>query len=252
MNTPGIFITGAASGIGMATARLFHARGWRVGLTDVAEPPLEKLSQQLGGAWHRVVDVTDAAALKAAVHDFAAGGGMSVMFNCAGIMLVEHFEAIAPSAHARMVAINVTGVINGCHAAFEVLRGVPGATILNMSSASAVYGVPHFAVYAATKFAVRGLTEGLELEWRDHGIRVCDLMPSFVRTPMVAGQGFAAPALRRLGVNLSPEAIAAAAWKHVHGRRVHRTIGGLFRTLYWIGQFTPPFVSRAVMSWVSR
>jgi NADP-dependent 3-hydroxy acid dehydrogenase YdfG len=252
MNSAGIFITGAASGIGRATARLFHARGWRVGLTDRDAPGLQALSTELEGAWHRVVDVTDAAALTDAVHAFAADGRMRVMFNCAGVMHVERFEDMDPTLHARMVAVNVNGVVNGCHAAFGVLRGVPGATILNMSSASAVYGVPHFAVYSATKFAVRGLTEALEIEWREHGIRVCDLMPSFVRTPLIEGHRFDAPALANLGVQLTAEQLAEAAWRHIHGRGVHRTVGGLFRVLYWAGQFTPPALSRAVMARISR
>lgn len=90
------------------------------------------------------------------------------------------------------------------------------------------------------------------LEWRRHGIRVADLMPPFVRTPMVAGQAYQPPVLRRLGLRLDAEDIAEAAWRHAHSRRVHRPVGGLFTALYWAGQLSPPWVNRAVMAWLSR
>ncbi|MCP6059511.1 SDR family NAD(P)-dependent oxidoreductase, partial [Klebsiella pneumoniae] len=90
--------------------------------------------------------------------------------------------------HARILAINVQGVVQMTHAAFPYLKATPGAQVINMGSASGVYGTPHMASYSASKFAVRGFTEALELEWRRHGIRVGDLMPPFVRTPMVSRQ----------------------------------------------------------------
>ena len=97
-----------------------------------------------------------------------------------------------------------------------------------------------------------GLTEALELEWRRHGIRVGDLMPPFVATPMVDSQRFTPPALRRLGVNLRAEDIALAVWRQVERPRVHRPIHWLFRLMYATGQVSPPSVSRLLMGWLSR
>ena len=68
-----ILITGAASGIGAATARLFHARGWKVGLLDINHAALASLAAELGGVWHAELDVADAAAVQAALKDFAGG-----------------------------------------------------------------------------------------------------------------------------------------------------------------------------------
>lgn len=202
-----ILISGAASGIGAATARLFHTRGWRVGLLDVDE---KALVAELGGAWHAPLDVVEAAAVKAALGDFCAlsGGQLRLLFNGAGILRTGAFADIELEQHTRQVQINVLGVLNLCHAAYPYLKVTSAAQVINMGSASALYGVPQLASYSASKFAVRGLTEALELEWREYGIRVGDLMPPFVDTPMVRSQAKRPPVMRRLGVRLEAEQIA--------------------------------------------
>ena len=246
-----ILISGAASGIGAATARLFHTRGWRVGLLDVDE---KALVAELGGAWHAPLDVVEAAAVKAALGDFCAlsGGQLRLLFNSAGILQCGHFEDIELSEHARILQINVLGLLNMTHAAFPYLKATPDAQVINMGSASGLYGVPHMASYSASKFAVRGLTEALELEWAKHGMRVGDLMPPFVSTPMLNNQRFQAPVLRRLGVNLGPERGAEAAWAQARQHKVHRPISLQFKLLYWSGQITPAWLTRRIMAWLSR
>src|SRR5690606_3351307 len=103
-----ILITGAASGIGAASARLFHARDWRVGLLDVGAEPLAALAAELGGAWHRELDVTDGEALNQALAAFCGEGGvLDVLFNCAGVLRFGLFEEIALEEHARILQINV-------------------------------------------------------------------------------------------------------------------------------------------------
>lgn len=249
-----ILITGAASGIGAATARQFHARGWQVGLLDIDQPRLVALSGELDGAWFAAVDVNDATAVHAALESFCAlsGGRLRLLFNSAGVLRFGYFEELSLQEHARILQINILGLLQVIHTAFPFLKGNPDAQVINMGSASGVYGTPHMVSYSASKFAVRGLTEGLELEWRRHGIRVGDLMPPFVRTPMVGAQHFDAPAFRRLGVKLQAEDIAAAAWHQANRAKVHRPIHWLFRLLYSSGQVLPNRVNRAVMGWLSR
>ena len=249
-----ILVSGAASGIGAATARLFHARGWRVGLLDVDERALAALATELGGAWHAPLDVVDAGAVKAALADFCAQGGgqLRLLFNGAGILRTGAFADIELEQHTRLVQINVLGVLNLCHAAYPYLKVTPEAQVINMGSASAVYGVPQLASYSASKFAVRGLTEALELEWRAHGIRVGDLMPPFVSTPMLNNQQFQAPVLQRLGVKLQAEDIAEAAWQQAHSSAVHRPVSLQFKLMYWAGQLTPAWISRLIMRGLSR
>ncbi|WGL63642.1 SDR family oxidoreductase [Pseudomonas sp. CW003PS] len=249
-----MLISGAASGIGAATARLFHARGWRVGLLDVDEGALAALAAELGGAWYAPLDVVDAAAVQAAVAEFCAQGGgqLRLLFNAAGILRTGAFVDIELEQHTRLVQINVLGVLNLCHAAFAYLKATPGAQVINMGSASALYGVPQLASYSASKFAVRGLTEALELEWREYGIRVGDLMPPFVDTPMVRSQAQRPAVMLRLGVRLEAEQIAAAAWKQAHASAVHRPVGLQFGVLFNLGQITPGWINRLLMAWLSR
>lgn len=252
MNT--ILITGAASGIGAATARLFHQQGWQVGLLDINHQALAALAGELGNVWHAQLDVTDPAAVKVALADFCAlhGGQLRLLFNSAGILQCGHFEEIELAEHARIVQINVQGTLNMIHAAFPYLKATLHAQVINMSSASGLYGVPHLASYSASKFAVRGLTEALDLEWARHGIRVGDLMPPFVSTPMLNNQRFQAPVLRRLGVNLDASAVAQAAWAQAQSYAVHRPISLQFKLLYWSGQLTPMWLSRRIMAWLGR
>jgi len=229
-----ILISGAASGIGAATARLFHTRGWRVGLLDVDE---KALVAELGGAWHAPLDVVEAAAVKAALGDFCAlsGGQLRLLFNGAGILRTGAFADIELEQHTRQVQINVLGVLNLCHAAYPYLKVTSAAQVINMGSASALYGVPQLASYSASKFVVRGLTEALELEWREYGIRVGYLMPPFVDTPMVRSQAKRPPVMRRLGVRLEAEQIAEAAWKQAHGSTAHRPVGLQFGLVFSLG-----------------
>ena len=100
-----ILITGAASGIGAATARLFHARGWKVGLLDINHAALASLAEELGGVWHAELDVADAAAVQAALKDFAGehAGQLRLLFNCAGVLRFGHFESIELAEHARIL-----------------------------------------------------------------------------------------------------------------------------------------------------
>lgn len=249
-----ILITGAASGIGAATARLFHQQGWQVGLLDINHQALAALAGELGNVWHAELDVADPAAVKVALADFCAlhGGQLRLLFNSAGVLQCGRFEEIELAEHARIMQINVQGLLNMTHAAFPYLKATPQAQVINMGSASGLYGVPHLASYSASKFAVRGLTEALDLEWAKYGIRVGDLMPPFVSTPMLNNQRFQAPVLRRLGVNLEARAVAQAAWAQAQSHAVHRPISLQFKLLYWSGQLTPVWLTRRIMAWLGR
>ena len=221
---PSIFITGAAAGIGRATAELFAGRGWIVGAYDVNEAGVQELATRYGpdSVVAGRLDVTDAAAFSRALAAFfaIARDRLDVLFNNAGIGSTGDFEALSlESHHHRIVDINLKGVLNGCHAAFPYLKRTPGAQVLSMSSASAIYGAPGLASYAATKFAVKGLTEALDIEWSKHGIRVMDLLPLFVDTNMVRQFEAQLKAKEALGMHLVPADIADTVWRAVHWPR---------------------------------
>lgn len=253
MNT--ILISGAAAGIGAATARRFHAAGWHLGLLDVNESALVELAAELGErVWWQPLDVSDPQAVADTLAAFAAAhdGHLRVLFNCAGILKTGAFADIAPAQHRAIIDINVSGLLMLTHAAFPFLRATTDACVINMSSASAVYGVPDFASYSASKFAVRGLTEALNVEWQQYGIRVLDIMPPFVRTAMVAANH--SPIMDRLGVDLSADDVAAVVWQAANdrGQQVHWPVGRQFRATMLANKLLPVALTRGLMRWLSR
>jgi NADP-dependent 3-hydroxy acid dehydrogenase YdfG len=226
--TQSIFITGAAAGIGSETARLFAGNGWRVGACDVNAAALAALQQELG---ERVVtyqtDVRDRAAVAAAIADFAArdDGRLGAVFANAGVLFMGPDETLTPAQKDLLVDVNARGVIHTVDAAFPFLARTPDSCLVAMASTSAEYGSPLHAVYSATKFFVRGLTEALAIEYRAHGIRVAGIYVSYVQTSMVLDAPVRPPSIDRLGVRVPPQRVAQTVWRAVHGRRVHWRIG---------------------------
>jgi NAD(P)-dependent dehydrogenase (short-subunit alcohol dehydrogenase family) len=236
-----IFITGAASGIGRAAARLFIEKGWFAGLYDVNEKGIEDLSKELGthATCYQRLDVTSASEVKAAVAHFTqrSNGKIHALFNSAGLLRAGSFEAMPSKAHRDITRVNVEGVMNCTHEAFPWLRDTEGAVVVNMSSASALYGTPEFCSYSASKFWVRGFTEALNMEWACHGIHVCDIMPPFVDTPML--EGVQTGALDSMGMGMTAEDVALAVWRAVHRRRVHWPLTASFGLQWHLGRGLP-------------
>lgn len=234
-----IFITGAASGIGRATAKLFANRGWYVGATDRDGAGLETLRGEAGAnsLWTQTLDVTSKPDMDAAIGAFfhAAGERLDLMFNNAGIGESGWFEDVPYDAAIRVVQINFIGVLNGAYAALPYLKKTPNALMFSTSSSSATYGMPRIAVYAATKFAVKGLTEALSAEWSRHGVRVSDMLPGLIDTailrntpdhsgerPKQTEDQFYANAPKSGPFRLTPaEAVAETVWSAYHGDKIH-------------------------------
>lgn len=246
-----IFITGAAAGIGRATAQRFAAAGWRVGLYDINLAGVTALASELGSAAVAgQLDVTNAEAFAAALADFSAGadGKLDVLFNNAGVLATGDFETVPLTRCQQLIDINTKGVVNGCHAALPYLKAAQGR-VINMASASSFYGTPAFAVYSASKFFVRGLTEALNIEWARHGIYVCDVSPLFVDTPMVAAVTDKPKSLAALGVRLSAPDIAAVVYKAATCARwcgpVHWLPGAQTKLLALLNKLSPSRLARA-------
>lgn len=242
-----VFITGAAAGIGRASALRFAREGFRVGAYDVDEAGLATLVAEAPGVVTGVLDVRDGDAWAGALAAFCGEDTLDVLVNNAGVLDGGRFEDIALERHRRAVEINVLGVVNGCHRAHRYLRA--GSHVVNLASASAVYGQAELATYSATKFAVRGLTEALDLEWGPQGITVTALWPLFVATEMTHGLDIGTT--RSLGVHLGPEQVAEevyAAATSGHGLlgSAHRAVGLQAKALLTAAAISPGWVSRVV------
>ncbi|TXH05183.1 MAG: SDR family oxidoreductase [Nevskiaceae bacterium] len=259
MDRPAIFITGAAAGIGRATAELFASRGWFLGLYDLDETGLRILRDRFGEDNCIIgrLDTTDVAAYSAALAAFweRTGHRLDVLFNNAGIANVGDFEQIPLAQHHRLIDVNLKGVVNGCHLALPYLLKTPDARVISMCSASAIYGAPSLSMYSSTKFAVRGLTESLNVEWDRHGIRVMDIMPLFVNTPMVRQFENQPQSAKALGVRLTAEDIARVVWKAatrpLWATPVHWYPGLQTLLMHVLTKISPSFVNRFVVKKLS-
>jgi short-subunit dehydrogenase len=126
--------------------------------------------------------------------------------------------------------------------ALPYLKQTAGARIINMSSASAIYGVPDMAVYSATKHALSALTEALDIELEKHDITVCDIKPPYVNTPLLDSSK-KIYSIDRLGVNLQPGTIAKTVWKTAHRNKLHWKVSttGLLAFFFWLLPFARRF-----------
>ncbi|WP_282111090.1 SDR family oxidoreductase [Shewanella algicola] len=256
MNTNTILITGAASGIGLAAAKHFHSLGYVVGMADINLDSLSQVTQQWDNTRLRLfqLDVCDVAQVQQVVMTFCAehNNSLTVLLNNAGILEIGPFETVSIEQHQRTLNINVNGVMNLCHAAWPYLKNHGNSTVINMSSASSDYGVPELASYSASKFAVKALTEALELEWNKYGISVCDVMPPFVATNMLKSQQNSAKVLHRLGVNITAQDVVAVIDKQIRHPKTHRTVSLFYGILHRLSNVSPAFINRLVMKWLSR
>lgn len=244
-----IFITGGASGIGRAVAHYFGARGWFVGLADINDAGMAETATGLREgqfSTHRL-DVTDRAQWQQALAAFSehSNGRMDVLFNNAGIGIGGPIQEMSDADIDRTIAINFTALISGIRAAFPMLRDTPDSCILNTSSAAGIYGAAGLVVYSGTKFAVRALTEGLDIELRPYDIRSRALMPSFIDTPLLDGPVTGSNSSTRetvtaAGLEITPvQEVAEAAWQAVHGDKIHTVVGKTAKKLAFAARWMP-------------
>lgn len=250
-----ILITGAARGIGLASARLFAGRGWRVGMYDVDAAAATDAAADVPHATAGGLDVRDAEQWQDVLREFCHEGRLDVLMSNAGVLDYGSFASTPADAHRRAVEVNLLGCAYGAQAAHPYLRQARGL-LLTMCSASALYGQPGIATYSATKAGVRSLTEALDLEWASDGIRVRSLVPLYVATAMVDEQE-GSPGVRRLGVRLRPEDVAAAAWRVAHERASrlrspHRAVGAQTRAVAVATALSPAWANRLVTRRLTR
>ena len=176
-------ITGGGSGIGRATARRMADEGASVAVIDINGDAAHEIAAEIGGSAH-VADVTDADGLRGAVDAAAvAMGGITIMFNNAGVGNQSPLHEWAPEEWDRMLAVNLTGVYLGFRAAVPHIRASGGGSIVSTASISGTRPAAGEAPYAAAKAGVAAITASAALEYGP-GIRVNAVSPGMILTAL--------------------------------------------------------------------
>lgn len=180
------FVTGGASGIGLAVARLALQRGAQACILDRDREALARAAQALGSGAHTIsCDVAEAAQVAGAVADAAARmGRLDAIVNAAGVDHMKPLEQITDAEWARTLAVNLTGPMLVCRAAAPHLRRAGGGTIVNVASAAGLVPLAGRSPYCATKAAVIMFGKALAMELAVDNIRVNAVCPGAVDTPL--------------------------------------------------------------------
>lgn len=256
-------VTGAAGGIGRATALELAARGSRLVLTDIQAGPLEDTADAVRAAGGQVleaaaVDVTDNAAVAAfAERVHGAHGSLDVVLNVAGVSAWGPVERLRHEHWRRMVDVNLMGPINVIEAFVPpMIEARRGGHLVNVASAAALIGLPWHAAYSASKFGLRGVSEVLRFDLRRHRIGVSLICPGAVDTPLVEGVEIVGvdrdhPLMRKMTARFrrhaaSPEQVAERIVRAVERNRYLVYTSPEIRLAYLLERVCPP-VYRLIM-----
>ena len=219
-----IAITGAARGIGYATARALLARGAHVVIGDrevaLAESAVAELSK-VGQVSGYPLDVTDRESFATFLHKARTDGQghIDVLINNAGVMPIGPFLEQSEQAIRSAIEVNFYGVLTGCQLALPEMVARRSGHIVNIASLSGLIPVPGQVVYVGSKFAVVGLSAALADEVAPHGVNVSLVMPPFTKTELISGTKTSAA-----NKPVEPEDIAAAIVKTLDKPKTHVSV----------------------------
>ena len=233
-------ITGAARGIGRATAEALLARGARVVIGDRDVNALDRTVTELNRAGQisgYPLDVTDPESFAVFLDKARADGGgrIDILINNAGVMPVGPFLDHSDQAVRSAVEVNLYGVINGCRLVLPEMARRRSGHVVNIASVAGVLAVPGQALYAGTKFAVVGLSTALADEFAPQGVDVSVVMPTFTNTELIAGTD--ATGARK---PVQPADIAAAVVKILDKPTTAVSVPGPLRPISILSQLLPP------------
>ncbi|MGH3582446.1 MAG: SDR family oxidoreductase [Mycobacterium sp.] len=234
-----VVITGAARGIGYATAKALLARGARVVIGDRDVAALESAVVSLGvdQVSGHPLDVTDRESFSAFLDKARAdaGGHIDVLINNAGVMPIGGFLDQSVAALRSAIEVNFYGVVTGCQLVLPEMIERRGGHIINVASLAGLMPVPGQTVYAGTKSAVISLSSAMADEFAGRGVQVSVVMPPFTRTELISGT-----AETKTNRPVEPEAIASAIVKALDKPKTHVTVpGGIRFVLGPIGLLGP-------------
>jgi NAD(P)-dependent dehydrogenase (short-subunit alcohol dehydrogenase family) len=248
-------VTGAASGIGRATALELAQRGCDIALCDLDEAGLAETADRARSLGRRVhaarVDVADVEQMERfADAALAALGRVDLLVNNAGIAVGGAFVDVPLDEFARVVGVNLMGVVHGCHVFLpRMLAQGTGGHVVNVASMAGYLAGPGSTSYTASKFAVIGFSESLRAELREDGIGVTALCPGIINTPIVrtsrAYGAAASPSYRERGArlferrNYGPERVARAILKAIAKNRAIAPVTPEAWVAYWVKRLFP-------------
>lgn len=257
-----VFITGAASGLGLGLANALAAGGARVWLTDLdagaCATAAARLREDGCEAEGAALDVTDAAAFAAA---FGAAwtrwGGIDLLINNAGIGAAADARDMSAELWRRVLEINLLGVANGCQAAWSHMAAAGGGQIVNIASAFGLLPGPLYAAYSASKHGVVGLSRSLRAEGAALNISVTAICPGFVRTRILenavlvgvdATGAEAAVPFRFIGL----DAAVGAMLRGIARNRALVVFPWEMRLLWWLDRLAPSVIDRVSAAAAAR
>jgi NADP-dependent 3-hydroxy acid dehydrogenase YdfG len=183
------FVTGAASGLGLAICSLLAIDGWTIGMADIHEADLEEAVRKISGLGGKplpyVLDVCLPSEYEAVSRAFLKEtGGIDLLFNNAGIAAGGPFKLAPLADWYRVMDINFKGVVHGCHYFLPQMEAQRSGYVINTGSAASFFATPQMTLYNASKAAVLSLSETLRGEYREFGIRVSVIMPLFFQSKL--------------------------------------------------------------------
>lgn len=235
-----IAITGAARGIGYATAKALLAHGARVVIGDRDVAVLESAVSELvklGPATGYPLDVTDRESFEVFLDKARSDGAghLDVLINNAGVMPIGPFLDETEQSIRSAMEVNLYGVLTGCQLALPEMVARRRGHIINIASLSGLIPLPGQVVYNATKFGVVGLTTALADEVAPHGVEVSVVMPPFTRTELISGTS------ETMAVKpVEPEEIAAAIVKTLNKPKTHVSVPAALRFTAQAAQLLGP------------
>ena len=254
MSSPVILITGASSGIGAATARLFGARGYRVILTARRQERLESLVAGIrengGDACSIPADISQPEQIERMVkRALDCFGQIDILVNNAGLGRLNWLENLDPQDDiAYQIQVNLTGMIQTTRMVLPQMLARNSGTIINIGSIAGLVATPAYSVYAATKYGVRGFTEALRREVSVYGIEVAGIYPGSVVTEF----GQKAKLRRKTGVGtpkalkLMADDVAQTIWSVVERPRRAVITPWQMRPVVWASVVFPGLVDRII------
>lgn len=222
-----VLVTGGGGGIGAGIAEAFAENGAKVAITDVnldyAKAEAERIGCGTIALAHDVASLDSWAEVKQAVE--AQLGAVDVLCNNAGIAQpFKPLDTMTADEFARILAVNVTGVFNGCKTFMPEMKARGSGHIVNTSSVNGLVPFASFAAYTASKFAVTGLSEAIRAELEPFGVGVSILYPGLTRSRMSEGQvpGLSAEAAKALSERMmEPIWLGRAVVRAVENNRQH-------------------------------